>query len=112
MAPTNTPPTRTTLPPTPSGTEARAGDGDLMGMDSAIVERATGPLRASLNGRGVVRGAEALAPPRVALFLRWARWSDMTVALTALVGAFLLTNVGRMPYGFGEFLAVRVTVKN
>jgi exopolysaccharide biosynthesis polyprenyl glycosylphosphotransferase len=36
----------------------------------------------------------------------------MAVALTALVGAFVLTNVGRMPHGFGEFLAVRLTVKN
>jgi FlaA1/EpsC-like NDP-sugar epimerase len=48
----------------------------------------------------------------VALFLRWARMSDMTVALTALVGAFLITNLGRMPDGFREFLALRLTVKN
>jgi exopolysaccharide biosynthesis polyprenyl glycosylphosphotransferase len=36
----------------------------------------------------------------------------MVIALTALVGAFLVTNVGRMPQGFGDFLALRLTVKN
>src|SRR5262245_10110837 len=112
MAPTSTPPTRTTLPPTPSRTEARAGDGALLGVDAAIDGRATDPLQVSPNGRRDARRSEAAVPPRVALFLRWARWSDMSVALAALVGAFLLTNVGRMPHGFGGFLAVRLTVKN
>jgi exopolysaccharide biosynthesis polyprenyl glycosylphosphotransferase len=82
-----------------------------MGMDSVTVERAAGPMRASSNGREARRPATE-APPRVALFLRWARWTDAAVALTALVGAFLLTNVGRMPHGFGDFLALRLTVKN
>ena len=29
-----------------------------------------------------------------------------------LIGAFFVTNVGRMPHGFGDFLALRLTVKN
>ena len=58
-----------------------------------------------------VEGARAVSP-RVALFLQWVRWTDMLVALGALLGAFLLTNVGRMPGGLGDFLALRLTVKN
>jgi exopolysaccharide biosynthesis polyprenyl glycosylphosphotransferase len=83
-----------------------------MGMDSVTVERATSPLAASPNGHRSARRPEPAAPPKAALFLRWAGWSDMAVALTALLCAFLLTNVGRMPQGFGDFLAVRLTVKN
>ena len=83
-----------------------------MGMDSMTVEGATATSRASGNGHRGARRPEPATPPRAAMFLRWARWSDMAVALTALVGAFLLTNVGRMPEGFGDFLALRLTVKN
>jgi len=36
----------------------------------------------------------------------------MVIGLAALVVAFLITNLGRMPQGFGEFLALRLTVKN
>jgi exopolysaccharide biosynthesis polyprenyl glycosylphosphotransferase len=46
------------------------------------------------------------------MFVRLARLSDMVVALTALIGAFVVTNVGRMPQGFGEFMALRLTVRN
>jgi len=38
--------------------------------------------------------------------------SDTAVVVAILVGAFLLTNAGRMPGGLREFLAMRVTVKN
>ena len=44
--------------------------------------------------------------------MRLARLSDLIVAVIALIGAFMLTNVGRMPDGFDEFLALRLTVKN
>jgi len=81
-----------------------------MGTDAVTVERATAPPRARANGHG--RPRVQATPPRVALFLRWAGWTDMTVALSALVGAFLLTNVGRMPHGLAGFLALRLTVKN
>ena len=50
--------------------------------------------------------------PREALFLRWARRSDTTIAVVMLISAFLATNLGRMPWGFHEFLAMRLTVKN
>src|SRR4051794_9678153 len=50
--------------------------------------------------------------PGPAVFVRLARISDAVVAVGALVGAFLMTNVGRMPQGFGDFLALRITVTN
>ena len=50
--------------------------------------------------------------PREALFLHWARRSDTAIAVVMLIGAFLATNLGRMPSGFHEFLALRLTVKN
>jgi exopolysaccharide biosynthesis polyprenyl glycosylphosphotransferase len=71
-------------------------------------------LAARTNGerhreQGIVPTADRPGP---AFFVRLARLSDMVVALGALIGAFLVTNVGRMPHGFGDFLAVRLTVKN
>lgn len=36
----------------------------------------------------------------------------MVIGLVALIGAFVATNLGRMPEGFREFLALRLTVKN
>ena len=50
--------------------------------------------------------------PGPAVFVRLARISDAVVAVGALIGAFLVTNVGRMPQGFGDFLALRITVTN
>jgi exopolysaccharide biosynthesis polyprenyl glycosylphosphotransferase len=50
--------------------------------------------------------------PGTAVFVRLARYSDMVIAVAALVAAFLVTNVGRMPHGLGDFLALRLTVKN
>jgi exopolysaccharide biosynthesis polyprenyl glycosylphosphotransferase len=44
--------------------------------------------------------------------MRLARLTDLFLALAALIAAFVVTNVGRMPQGFGEFLAIRLTVKN
>lgn len=44
--------------------------------------------------------------------MQLARLTDLIVALAALIGAFLVTNVGRMPQGFAEFLAMRLTVKS
>ena len=59
------------------------------------------------NGDGSRAGSR-----RVALFFTYVRWTDLLVALAGLLGAFLLTNVGRMPEGFGDFLALRLTIKN
>jgi exopolysaccharide biosynthesis polyprenyl glycosylphosphotransferase len=36
----------------------------------------------------------------------------MTVAISALIAAFLITNLSRMPTGFQEFLLLRLTVRN
>src|SRR5882724_9734608 len=62
-------------------------------------------------GRSAPRPADA-ARPREALFIHWARVSDTSVGVLALIGAFLITNVGRMPHGLEGFLAIRLTVKN
>jgi exopolysaccharide biosynthesis polyprenyl glycosylphosphotransferase len=80
--------------------------------DSAILQPS--PAAARPNGNGYHPSSAWLAngQPGPGLFVRLARLSDLVVALIALVGAFMLTNVGRMPHGFGEFLALRLTVKN
>src|SRR5215203_568685 len=72
------------------------------------------PAAARSNGAGHRHSSAWLASghPGPALFVRMARLSDLVVAVMALIGAFMLTNVGRMPHGFGEFLALRLTVKN
>jgi exopolysaccharide biosynthesis polyprenyl glycosylphosphotransferase len=71
------------------------------------------PRGSSGNGAGqrstAVSGNEQPGP---AVFVRLARITDTVVALGALIAAFLATNVGRMPRGFGDFLALRLTVKN
>ena len=83
-----------------------------MGTDSATLDtRRSAPRADSPRPRGPAESAPA-GSPRVAAFLRWVGWTDMAVALVALVGAFLLTNVGRMPGGLGDFLALRLTVRN
>jgi exopolysaccharide biosynthesis polyprenyl glycosylphosphotransferase len=84
-----------------------------MTMHSAVSDGARRDLRPQGVGPGIAGPWEtAVARPRESLFLRWARLSDMTVGIVVLIGAFLITNVGRMPGGFRDFLAVRITVKN
>ena len=72
------------------------------------------PAAARSNGarHGHSSAWSASGHPGPALFVRLARLSDLVVAVIALIGAFMVTNVGRMPEGFGEFLALRLTVKN
>lgn len=84
-----------------------------MTTDSAIVSGAPQGARAkrSRPGNGTSRPGDA-ARPREALFLRAARLSDTTLGIVALIGAFLITNVGRMPGGLEDFLALRLTIKN
>ena len=82
-----------------------------MGTDTAALD-AGGPLPLAARQHSAVREGSRAVSPRVAVFLQWVRWTDMVVALVALLGAFLLTNVGRMPGGFADFLALRLTVKN
>ena len=37
---------------------------------------------------------------------------NAAVALAVLLGVFMVVNWGRMPDGFGAFLAIRITIKN
>lgn len=81
--------------------------------DSATLNETRTATRSNGAGRGRSRAAPAGSVlPGAALFVRLARLTDMLIALVALIGAFLVTNVGRMPQGFREFLALRLTVKN
>jgi exopolysaccharide biosynthesis polyprenyl glycosylphosphotransferase len=52
------------------------------------------------------------AAPTVRVYLRLCRILDLAVALGVLLAAFLVTNIGRMPHGFAEFLGLRLTVRN
>jgi exopolysaccharide biosynthesis polyprenyl glycosylphosphotransferase len=46
------------------------------------------------------------------LYIRLCRTSDIVVAWSALIGAFLLANIDHMPGGLADFLAFRLTVKS
>ncbi len=73
-------------------------------------------------GTGTDRRSGSEGPPRpraaedrrpgVRLYLRLCRVVDLWVAVGVLLVAFLVTNIGRMPLGLAEFLAMRLTVKN
>jgi exopolysaccharide biosynthesis polyprenyl glycosylphosphotransferase len=80
--------------------------------DSVTLDRSPAAARSNGAGQGHSSAWSGGAHPGPALFVRLARLSDMSIALAALMGAFLVTNVGRMPHGFTEFLALRLTVKN
>jgi exopolysaccharide biosynthesis polyprenyl glycosylphosphotransferase len=45
-------------------------------------------------------------------YVRLVRLGDTTLALVALMGAFLAANLGRMPAGVQEFLELRLTLRN
>ena len=50
--------------------------------------------------------------PTWAGYVRLARIGDTTLAVAALMGAFLFANLGRMPAGMQEFLEIRLTLRN
>jgi exopolysaccharide biosynthesis polyprenyl glycosylphosphotransferase len=50
--------------------------------------------------------------PELALRVQLSRACDTAAGLGALVAVFIATNLGRMPGGIREFLALRITVKN
>ena len=52
------------------------------------------------------------ASAEVEMRIHLARVGDTAVVLVALLGEFIVTNLGHMPSGLREFLAVRLTVKN
>ena len=47
-----------------------------------------------------------------ARYLQLVRVSDTAIAIAALLGLFILDNLGHIPQGWGEFLEARLTVKN
>ena len=81
-----------------------------MTQNSATLDQSAATARS--NGGGHSSAWSGSAHPGTGLFVRLARLSDLVVALIVLIGAFMVTNVGRMPHGFTEFLALRLTVKN
>jgi len=50
-------------------------------------------------------------PPNRELYISLCQITDTGVALASLIGALLLTNLGRMPAGLAGFLAVRITLQ-
>jgi len=80
--------------------------------DTSTLDRSKTAAR--VNGDGSRRPSMSAASPHpgAAVFVRLAGYSDMVIALAALIAAFLVTNVRHMPHGLGEFLALRLTVKN
>jgi exopolysaccharide biosynthesis polyprenyl glycosylphosphotransferase len=72
------------------------------------------PTRAGLGvGAGAARrDFGAGVPARQRLYLEVCRYADTGLAVSILLGVFLLTNVERMPHGSQEFLSLRLTVKN
>jgi exopolysaccharide biosynthesis polyprenyl glycosylphosphotransferase len=86
--PRSAPPARST----PGGGEAAAG----MSQPMASAERSSRPA----------------ALTREQLYLAICRFADTAIAMGVLLGAFVLSNLGRRPEGLQEFLAVRLTMKN
>ncbi len=68
----------------------------------------------STKGRSGTRSAHRRcgATPEVRLLARLFRASDTLVVLSVLLLVFIVTNIGDMPGGVRDFLALRVTVKN
>ena len=83
-----------------------------MREDSVALDQLPATARSNGAGHGNSSAWSANGHPGPALFVRLARLSDLVVAVIALIAAFMVTNVGRMPQGFAEFLALRLTVKN
>jgi exopolysaccharide biosynthesis polyprenyl glycosylphosphotransferase len=80
--------------------------------ESATLDRSLAAARSDGAGNGHASAWSGSSQPGPALFVRLARLSDSAVALATLIIAFLVTNVGRMPHGIQDFLALRMTVKN
>jgi exopolysaccharide biosynthesis polyprenyl glycosylphosphotransferase len=71
-------------------------------IDDLAAGRMLNPVR---NGRQT-RSTEATT------YLRLARISDTSIALTTLLSLFILDNLGHIPRGWAEFLDARLTVQN
>jgi exopolysaccharide biosynthesis polyprenyl glycosylphosphotransferase len=73
---------------------------------AAVPAYPTPPLRLTPRPR------RSMPVPEVALHLRLIRLTDAAVGLAVLLAVFLGMNIGRMPDGVREFLAMRITLKN
>ena len=80
---------------------------------SSVRSAALGPLlpRVHTPSEGAAR-ARSRPTAEARVQLRLVRISDTAAVLSTLLAAFVMANVGRMPYGLTEFLALRVTMKN
>lgn len=115
------------VPPPQSGMAASAsGPGlspDLLvvGLPPSDSADANPPLLDSVPRNGGRLGPHAgasdtssrrSADPQAKLLYRLFRVTDAAVVLSALLLAFIATNLGDMPEGTRDFLALRITVKN
>lgn len=75
-------------------------------LPTSTVER---PLPGSGQAPGAAAGRGRAAPTP---YTRLVRAADTAVALLALLGAFVVANLDRMPGGLAAFLELRFTVKN
>jgi exopolysaccharide biosynthesis polyprenyl glycosylphosphotransferase len=79
--------------------------------DSAPFPERGSSRRSGHNGRGV----DPLAPdqrPNGSFLVKACQLGDLSVAFLCLLLAFVLTNLGQMPRGVAEFLAMRVSLKS
>ena len=85
-----------------------------LGSGAAEVRSPVAPRSLQVDAAAARRyrrtGAQAL--PEVALQLRLIRMSDIAVVLILLLVPVFITNIGAMPEGLTQFLALRITVKN
>jgi exopolysaccharide biosynthesis polyprenyl glycosylphosphotransferase len=73
------------------------------------------PLRPppeALPGLVRERSREGQQSPDVELYLQLCRVTDTVIAVSVLLGMFVIDNLGRLPRGIDDFLGARLTVKN
>ncbi len=93
--------------PPPNGrSTSRRQTGERWSAAEIIDDLAAGRLLQPVISERKLRSTEA------ASYLKLARVTDTSIALTALLGLFILDNLGHIPQGWGEFLDARLTVKN
>ena len=88
--------------------------------------RSTPPATAPVDQRSTETGSFALVAPRTgpwrkprlagaqsrALYVKLCWTADLVVCMAALVGAFLVANIGHMPDGLADFLTFRLSLKS
>jgi exopolysaccharide biosynthesis polyprenyl glycosylphosphotransferase len=64
------------------------------------------------RGRPVAIARSAARPPTEHILTEVYRFADTAMVLAVLISVFVVSNLGQMPQGLSEFLAVRLTIKN